>query len=230
MFHAYQIVDFHNPISVQYMEYSRKSFECVKDILTIEPYQCFTPDTQPRNIDLSWKKRTLTEQACLYTHYSLATRLKHEDRFIIMEHDAYLWPNKQQEFRELLKLLNSVVWVVGIAAECYTMDQEVAKFFCNQVENDRSVNARGPLGHLFDAGNKFCRERESSLSAVWPVSWHETNVHNKLCVAKTCTEAHLGKGIVLDAPVTQNVKEDIGVTIKRKKTISRKNNPNVHFT
>ena len=41
------IVDFDNPVSVQYMNKSIESFAPVKDILSITPVQCTKPHTLP---------------------------------------------------------------------------------------------------------------------------------------------------------------------------------------
>ena len=81
-----------------------KSFAPVSDLIEIETYQCYVPDTLP---SFKWnenKKRTLTEKSILYTYYELMTRIADGEKFIIMEHDAYLNPDRIDIFRKWLEL------------------------------------------------------------------------------------------------------------------------------
>lgn len=223
---AYQIVDFNNPVSLSYCEYSVKSFNSVRDVLDIEQVQCTVPSTVPSylNFDPN-KKRTKTQEAVLASHYLLVKRLAAGEKFIILEHDAFLWPERVDIFRMMLtKLTTTVVWVSGIAVECYTMHQEVAKKYCELVENDKDHSFTGPMTIMHQAGNYYCNKVKTRV--VWPL-YGETG---KLVFAENVGLASAGKGRMNDAPVTQYVNPKLGVTIERPGSrINKKNNPNVHF-
>lgn len=223
---AYQIVDFNNPISVDYYNYSVKSFEPVKHLIEIEQVQCTLPSTIPEYLKLDKsKKRSGTEEAVLTSHYLLVKRLANGEKFIVLEHDAYLWPDKVDMFKIMLnKIDTTAVWISGIAMECYTMNQQVAKIFCNFVETDFEHDHRGPMTILHQAGNVFCKENKSRV--VWPL-YGETG---KLVFADNVNLASSGKGKMNPAPVTQYVNTKTGVTVERPgRSINKKNNPNVHF-
>lgn len=223
---AYQIVDFNNPVSVNYYKYSVSSFAPVKDLLDIEQVQCIVPATLPSNINFDpKKKRSDTEKAVLASHYMLIKRLAVGEKFIIMEHDAYLWPEKVELFRTMLdKISTTAVWISGIAVECYTMSQEVAKRYCELMENDSSHNRPGPMSILHTAGNDVCLTKNTRV--VWPL-YGETG---KLVFAENVNLASAGKGKTNDAPVTQYVNLNAGVTVERKnRPITKENNPNVFF-
>lgn len=222
---AYQILDFDNPLSVQYQQHSAQSLAPLSDLIQITPVQCTTPATLPTGLLYDKKKRTETEKAALVSHYNLVKRLAAGEEFIILEHDAYLWPDRESNFRFLFGHVHYSMWNCGIAAECYTMNKEVAKIFCDMVENDSTHGYRGPLAIMHAAANKYANENKTNV--VWIVG----GATKQTCIASSCEEAFQKKGEVYDAPITQHVIENIGSTIKRNgKTISRKANPNVFFT
>lgn len=226
MIKAYQIVDFNNPISVDYFKYSVRSFNTVKDLVQIEQVQCTVPETIPSDVKLDpSKKRSRTEEAVLISHYLLIKRMANGERFIVLEHDAYLWPDKVDMFKIMLnKIDTTAVWISGIAMECYTMNQQVAKIFCDIVESDFNHEHRGPMTILHQAGNIFCKENKTRV--VWPL-YGETG---KLVFADNVSLASSGKGKMNEAPVTQYVNTETGVTVERPgRSINKKNNPNVHF-
>ena len=223
---AYQIVDFNNPISVDYFNYSMTSFIPVRDLLEIEQVQCVTPDTLPASVKLDpSKKRTKTQEAVLMSHYLLIKRLAEGEEFIIMEHDAFLWPERIDTFKLLLtKIPTTAVWVSGIAVECYTMSHVVAQEYCRLVETDGSHRYTGPMTILHHAGNYACKKAQTRV--MWPL-YGETG---KVVFARNVNEASAGKGRMNEAPVTQYVNPKVGVTIKRNnRPINKINNPNVHF-
>ena len=223
---AYQIMDFNNPLSVYYQQHSAQALAPLSDLIQIVPVQCTTPATMPADILLNDKKRrTDTEKAALISHYNLAKKLAQGEEFIILEHDAYLWPEREKDFRLLFEYVHCPIWNCGIAAECYTTNKEVAKFFCELVENDHTHGYRGPLAIMHAAANKYGEKNKTNV--VWIVE----GLTNQTCVASSCNEALLKKGEVYDAPITQHVVEKTGSTIQRiKKPISRSANPNVFFT
>ena len=226
---AYQIVDFDNPTSVQYYQYSVQSLRPVADLLNIEQVQCITPKTLPSGILGDDKKRSETEKAALVSQYLLIKRIAQGERLIVMEHDAYLRPGFEQTFRDAFVLIDqTALWVPGIACECYTMNQRVAQIFCDLFERDSQHGVRGPLAMMFEAGREYCKKVGGQV--LWPLYAKENNNYNKSCLASTPDDAHHGRGKILDAAITQHVDETAGVTIKRNKQINRKNNPNVHFT
>jgi hypothetical protein len=223
---AFQIVDLNNPVSVQYSDYSIKSFVPVSEFLTIERVQCTVPDTIPSHLNLSKnKKRTPTQIAAMVSHYNLMKKLADGEKFVIMEHDAYLWPNRVDMFKIMLsKIPTTAVWMAGIAVECYTVSQSVAKRYCELVENDTDHLLSGPMTLLHQAGNYVCAREKTRV--VWPL-YGETG---KLVFADNVSKASAGKGKMNDAPVTQYVNLNLGVTIQRNnKPINKQNNPNVHF-
>lgn len=223
---AYQIVNFDNPLSMAYAQMSVSSFHCVKDVLEIEQVQCITPDTL-LDLNLSKeKKRTPTECAALMSHYVLAQLRAKGEEFIVLEHDAFLKPGMENQFRLMLtKTKTRSAWMPGIAAECYTMFKEVAELFCYSVKNDNTHSHRGPVGMLHNAGMLYARTHKTRV--IWPL-YGETA---KSVYGDTINLASKGKGIIVDSPVTQYVDLQAGVTIKREwnKHIGPKNNPNMWF-
>jgi hypothetical protein len=128
---AYMIMDFNNPVSVEYSKKSIESFKCVSDLIEIIPYQCTTPkdlvwrdnekdqhgfgpllDPSVCGVKLSFvpsnpKKGgsfTQPEIAGLVSHYKLwRKQATAKERFIILEHDAYIL--NEEKFRALFEAL-----------------------------------------------------------------------------------------------------------------------------
>ena len=141
------ITDLNNPISNEYRNHAISSFNSVKDIIDIEPYQCYPPKNPSKQIRFNpSKKRSPTEIAILETYYSLFKKIANGEKFIIMEHDAYLRGDREEIFRNLLSELDSFdVWNVGIAVECHTLKQEYAQQFCDNLEDDFGGSFKGPM-------------------------------------------------------------------------------------
>lgn len=222
---ALQIADLTNPISLEYVEFSRQSLACVSDIIDLEPFQCITPKDLPDWIKDVNDGRSPTEKAALISHYTLMSRVADGEDILIMEHDAHLWPQHEQLFRQLLsKTEDFSVAIYGIAVECYRLSQSHAKMCCEMIKKE-SLNKRvGPLGLLHAADDK----RGTKHKAMWPLKGSQ----GKLCISDTVTSAFNGKGDIVDAPITQHVSSSLGVTIDSKKRppINKQNNPNVFFT
>jgi len=220
---AYMIVDFNNPVSMHYSKMSIESFRPIKDIIEIIPLQCCTPkdlkwidkkdqwgnspsldpsvcgapltfhNTDPKKI--GWSE---TEIACFISHYRLwrkqATR---KDRFIILEHDAYL--RDEQQFRNLFNYLKEDHlhkplfgwWAIGIAVECYSISRPLAEFIqykMTRKDNPWSTINMGPMGMLW------------SFSRYWRTIYPADGMKNKLTNGQ-------------DAPVTQMYSNKLDITI-----------------
>lgn len=227
MITAYQIVDFNNPVSLEYHKHSASSFKVVSDYVNIVPVQCVTPDTLP-DININPKyNRTPTEKAVLVSHYNLIKKIANGERCIIMEHDAYLWPDRVDTFKEQLDMVDDLtLWNCGVAIECYSLSQMAASKFCSIIEHELNEYHPGPMFLIHRVGNKVCkRERKQVL---WPVSGND----NRSCLSNSATESLSGTGIVFEAPVTQHVMQSVGVTIEKSNNwvYSPENNKNLFFT
>lgn len=222
---ALQIVDFNNPISMEYMEGSQKTFECVKDVLDIVPVQCYVPDTIPEGIYSDKSPRSPTERAIAYTHYSLVERIAGGERIIIMEHDAYLIPEREDIFRLSLAHCNDFkLWNCGIALECYTLQKAVALNYCRYFRAMAATEISGPMNRLHVA---------SDNTAEGMVLWPRLGQKNLSCISDSVYKCNKGDGIVQPAPVTQFIKRSLGVTNVDKRTtgwaITEKKNPDIIF-
>lgn len=227
MINAYQIVDFNNPLSVKYSEHSIESFKRVSDIINIVPIQCITPSTLP-NITIDDKyNRTATEKAVLFSHYHLIKQIANGTQIIIMEHDAYLWPDRVDNFRDSITKIDQLdMWNCGVAIECYSMSVEAAQEFCKIIENEIEKHHPGPMWLIHLAADRACSHHGGQ--AMWPLKGNT----NKSCTSTSVTSALNGKGLITDAPVTQHVIESEGVTIKKSNNwkYNKIDNKNLYFT
>ena len=176
MIHAYMIVDFDNPISVQYMNRSIKSFAPVKDILTIEPVQCTKPETLP----IRYKKNqepipfyvlsggdhvrarffggTFDDhpiyQSIMHSHYMLIKRMALGEDIVIMEHDAALV--NEESFRAMYNDCWGKVegFFPGVCMEFYNFSQEFATWFIQLMDDYPYFPKRmsGPMGVITCSG------------------------------------------------------------------------------
>lgn len=227
MITAYQIVDFNNPISLEYSKHSLLSFTPALDSINIIPVQCTTPNTLP-NININPKyKRTPTEKAVLFSHYNLIKRIANGEKCIIMEHDAYLWPDKVEVFKQQLEMIDDVsLWSCGVAIECYTLSKDTAAEFCDIIENHLYDYHPGPMYLIHLAGDRGCKKENKQ--ALWPLKGNT----NKVCLGSSSTQSLNGNGLVFDAPVTQHVMQSVGVTIEKSNNwkYTPQNNKNLYFT
>jgi hypothetical protein len=153
MIKAYMQVDLNNPLAVRYMEYCLKSYEIVSDIITVEPIQCITPDTLLEELaDIPNQDfRSPQEMASLHSNYRMVKRIAEnkEDRFWILEHDAYLRPEHEDTFRMIMsKWWTMPTACLGMSNEFYTLKREVAQIYCDLVKKGTRRNALGML-HLY---------------------------------------------------------------------------------
>lgn len=224
---AFQIVDFNNPLSVEYFEYSQTSFSPVKDVIDITPVQATIPSTlQLPKIYGDDKKRSDYEKACFESHYNLVKKLATGNSFFILEHDAYLWPERIDIFYELIDNYDTYsVFYIGIANEFYTMRCDVARNYTNIVE--RGQVKSGPMGTVIDSQKGVISPIDSLK--LWPVKGQK----NLICSSLSLSDAANGEGILYPAPVTQHLIIDKGSTIITRKNnwvYSVKNNPDMYIT
>ena len=224
---AYQLVDFNNPISVSYSQHSINSFKPVRDLIDIIPVQCVVPDTLPQDRFYGdSKERTVYEQSCFCSHYSLVKRRLTGEKFFIMEHDAYLWPQDERIFRKFIQTyLKYEIFYLGIANEFYYLSDIMCKNYVKALE-DGSING-GPMTHVALVYEKCVKN--TSTKILWPMKGQV----NRICFSNSIDSAILGEGEVYRAPVTQHMNLSVGSTIKERKRkwkFNLENNPDMYFT
>lgn len=224
---AIQIVNLNNPVSVKYHKHSLKSFEAVKDVLEIEPFQCFTPDTLPTDHTYKEKNnRTLYEQACFASHFHLVKRLSKGESFIIMEHDAYLWPDRINIFYELMALMEKYsAFYLGISNEFYTLNESIAKIYVDKVVNKKITG--GPMTTALQSINEYSKINTSLC--LWPVVGQK----KQICSSLNANNSSKGLGKIFDAPVTQHFMMEHGSTIIERANrwkFTPEKNPDMFFT
>jgi hypothetical protein len=166
------IVDFDNPVSVQYMKKSIESFAPVKDILSITPVQCTTPKTLPIRYQENenpipfyvthdgndyLKERffggTFDDhpiyQSIMHSHYMLIKRMADgEDDLVVMEHDAALV--NEESFRAMYEMAwgNVDGFFPGVCMEFYRLSWEYSQWFIGLLDNFPYTKNRysGPMG------------------------------------------------------------------------------------
>ena len=155
---AYMLVDFDNPVSVRYCEIAIDSFEPViqRGILDIIPTQCITPKTLPTvEKDYNWsnslamidnmhghraKPMHETERAGMCSHWELMRRQRYEDRFFIMEHDAYLLDADDFEKAYEFMLEHDLAYAnLGLYMSCYSYNKGSASWMYDQLTRDNNV-------------------------------------------------------------------------------------------
>tara|TARA_B110000858_G_scaffold82970_1_gene96147 strand:- start:4447 stop:5238 length:792 start_codon:yes stop_codon:yes gene_type:complete len=166
------IVDFDNPVSVQYMNKSIQSFTPVKDILSITPVQCTTPNTLPIRYKKNYKPipfyvgddgidfcrprffgGTFDDnsiyQSIMHSQYTLIKRMAQgESDIAIMEHDAALV--NEESFRAMYSKVWGEVdgYFPGACMEFYRFSQSYSKWFIDLLDNFPYTDYRfsGPMG------------------------------------------------------------------------------------
>jgi hypothetical protein len=207
----YQIVMSDNPVSMEYHEISKKSFEPVSDIVEIVPFEAITPQHEDwENIEskYNWKvslagldkkdseKRQMSpsEKAGICSHFELIRQrsLTDED-FWVTEHDTFLLPEQEDNFRRQVYLSHRLTHVysnIGLFMGCYRIDKSFAQWshhILTKGDNRGFPINGGPyacMERLFKTyiTDHYCRDKEYKLR-------HETFVapwHN-------CTELGRGK-------------------------------------
>ena len=214
------ICDFDNPVSMAYANIAKKTWVDVKDV-EVELWQCYTPDTEYNApFSVPWgeyssaskyrkdkHKITPTERCCLTSMFHWWKHIADTgERVIILEHDAYVKDVKKMD--QLVEQINEHdMWCVGIAAECITMSQRVAKFGMDKWLDKMQLIDAGPLAELFtlihDWGNMCAKNKKEVAWTTWP-SGHMKNLlsRHKLYTHHDGKLIIQGKG-VQRAPVTQ---------------------------
>lgn len=198
------IVDFNSEVSEFYYKKSLESFAIVKDYLDIELVQCITPDTLDPSLPYLKHPhpRTPSEQSCQMSHYNLVKKsINSNERFIIMEHDAYLYPDKDEVFLQMLEEIEkNPVWNCGIAMECYSVDSKFAKIYCDFIDNvDHESRFGGTMEVCLRTYDIYSSAWYNKKSVLWPADGYD----NKSCYSDSLKSCIKREGIIVDAPVSQ---------------------------
>tara|TARA_R110000868_G_scaffold9000_3_gene45578 strand:- start:8991 stop:9737 length:747 start_codon:yes stop_codon:yes gene_type:complete len=241
---AYMICDLTNPVSVSYTEVAMKSFEPVSDLIEIIRLQCYKPDTLNQCTakfsisDISSAKKYQgqnrlippAEKACLTSHVDLwFKQADTSERFIIMEHDAYL--RDPSKFRSLFSKIDDFeIWNCGIAMECYSITRRFARYgILYWSDPDKQITS-GPMGELFFIYTKLHRSRYHLTSGILPVLWPTVYMKNQIVSTKGGDpRTTIRHGKFESAPVTQCYDGTIGSTIDRNQPINKRSNPDVEY-
>lgn len=234
--------DLRNPVVHKYLEHSVRSFERVKDVFNIEIVQCLLPgdDVNDSNFESlvryhgsfdESKGRSPQEKASLLSQYRMMKRISEGEQLFVMEHDAYLKPEGEEEFRRVLGKFHQLhVCNVGIAMECYTAQPKVAAHFCHLMETDGQHNHRGPMTFLHVAGDLISKQSGTTGRFCW---WPKKGMKGETGLAHNVTTAFTKPHLTIPAPVCQLIDLNYGSTVKDRTGIkakyTRKSHPNFHF-
>ena len=162
---AYQIVDFDNPISMEYSRISIESFQPAIEagiFSEIIPVQCVTPSTLSEYEDMfTWHKSLTdidtmngqgeispTERSGNISHWLLMKQAGETDeRFFILEHDAYLLDVNM--FKKCVDRMNQHEMSyanLGLFMSCYSYNKECAEWCWDLLVNRRFPINCGPYG------------------------------------------------------------------------------------
>lgn len=241
MVEGYIQANLKNPIVHKYLEHSLKSFEPVSDVFNINIIQCMLPGETLREEDGSkiiseedlnpHKKRSPQEIASIISQYRLMRRIREGEKLFIMEHDAYLLPEGEDEFRKVMtKFDQLLVCNIGIAMECYTCHPEIADRFCKYVENDFNHKLKGPMSILHKSADDYAKKIKCATRSFW---WPKKGMSNETGLSYNVTTAFEDPVLTIKAPVTQLIDINIGSTVTDRQGIkpkyTKKSHPNFHF-
>jgi hypothetical protein len=211
MIEAYMQVDLYNPLAVAYMLHSLKSFDRVSDIFHINVIQCITPDTL---LDINFspiKTRSPQEKASLCSQYRIAQRMANGEKIWMMEHDAYLIPEREEIFRIIMsKYERMPVCNIGIAMECYAVQPKPAKHFCDLIENDSKTNLKGPMSVLHFAVDHYSKITRNNKNNVY---WAKHGKENLTGISYDVSSAYKNPRVTIPSPVTQLIDSKRGTTV-----------------
>lgn len=205
MIDAYMLVDFNNPLSLQYMNLSLESFSAVNDIVKITPVQCTTPETLPirfqeneepippyvdRNDPNDFLRARYfggsfcdspLYQSIMYSQLQLIKRIANGEPIAIMEHDAALV--NEDSFREMVDMFwgQVDVFIPGACMEFYGLSKRVARWMIHILDN--FPLGQTPLDRL--SGPYGILNRSSTLGWNEPTSWLVPTKSNA-DIDKTC--------------------------------------------
>lgn len=160
---AYQIVDFNNPVSVEYSLISRDSFRPALErglITGIERIQAVTPETLPQyegmfnwREDLTGIKKggrgiTDTEKSGNVSHWLLMRKQSESDeRFLIMEHDAFMLNSfKLEECMDFMNEHQLSYANLGLFMSCYSYSRSAAEYCWGLLTKEGFPINCGPYG------------------------------------------------------------------------------------
>jgi len=227
MIKAYMQADLNNALAMRYIEYALKSFECVSDIFEIEVVQCITPDNLLPELKNTpyWhgnKKRSPGELGSYHSNYRMMKRLASGERFWVMEHDAWLNPEREDIFRKFMgKCRVMEAMLIGTATEIWTVSRGVAIEHCKIVENGTK---HGTMETIHKAVNIHCRNINLKSNRVyWPL-FNKQGTHigrvNKTGIGNSADVAfRRPRGIIENAPCTQLVDPNYGASIQDRANI-----------
>lgn len=225
---AYMQVDFNNDLAMRYNEIALKSFECVSDVFKIEVIQCVTPEKLLPELKNTryWhtnKRITPGELGSYHSNYRMMKRLaKGDTRFWVMEHDAYLIPGQEENFRRYLKKCNEMeAMVLGTATEIWTVNSGVAQEYCRIVLNGTN---KGTMSVMHQAIDIHCANIDLSLNRVyWPLNrYKDPRWVNKTGIGRSATQAHNRPLGIENAICTQLIDSKYGSSIKGRDALATK--------
>lgn len=234
MIEAYMQVDLNNPLAVAYMNHALKSFDRVSDIFHINVIQCITPDAL---LDINFsptKTRSPQEKASLCSQYRIAQRMANGEKIWMMEHDAYLIPEREEIFRIIMsKYTIMPVCNIGIAMECYTVQPKLAKMFCDLIEDDENTGLKGPMAVLHRAADRYCAQTGNNRNNIY---WPKEGKENLTGISYNVSSAHKKAKVIIPSPVTQLIDTNRGTTVidriqaqGDKLFYKKETHPNFHF-
>lgn len=234
---AKMIVDFNNPISIQYSNISLKSFKPALDsgfLSEIELVQCITPETILEHHDqYCWKPSLMradggtkllpssTEKAGMISHWLLMKEQGESDeRFLILEHDAYLLLDQLENFGKLIKWIEEkdpCYANIGLYMACYSYSRHCAYWMYSLLHDQQFWINGGPYSvveRLFKNYTKHFLEKRNYLgkdiTLIHP--WNKCdslgfgrNIHKFFNFSDP-------KPIKIPTPVTQVVSKSLQVT------------------
>ena len=166
---VWQIVMEGDERSEEYAFISRESFKNLIDdgTLTFNTFDAFTPEHPEFEnkvslynwlpsvaiMDLQGKApddHSPTEKAGMCSHWELMKRQgQSKERFLIMEHDTYLYPEHEKEFRSLLTYIDNKqpeYANIGLFMGCYTMTPTCARWMYELLQEQQFWINGGPYG------------------------------------------------------------------------------------
>lgn len=209
---AILLLDKQNSVSVEYAKITRQMFSPFFD--DIEEMQCITPG-KINAVPIKFhpkKKRIKAEEAVLASYYILFSKIANGEKFVILEHDAFILEGQESKFASLLETVDICdIWNPGMHVECHTASQRVAKRFCELLQDDMNVRYRGPMEYL-----QACGVELGDGYFVFPVNAGKPIrdiPKNTLGVGSNIVSCATGKTLTIPAPVTQMIDPSYGSTI-----------------
>lgn len=237
--------DLSMPLVHAYLKLVLKRWECVKDVFRIEVVDCIKPGGDLLYLPTGGSRRELLTQgmfdpakgrspqeiASIMSQYRYMKQIAEGDPCWIMEHDAVLRPDHEEQFRiTLQKAPDTLVCNIGIAMECYTVHPEVAKKFCFFVENDFDHKHKGPMGMLHTACDLYSKQINNKTRNVW---WPKKGRKNETGLSHDVSSAFSSPMRTISAPVTQVMDKNFGSTVTDRPNVNpdydEKTHPNFEF-